>query len=80
MEWLTEKRKAIILNAAVFGLVAGVASLGKSFIEGQPLDLPILQVALGAALTALVLYLQAKKEELETGAAPRKKAVKLGLQ
>lgn len=81
MEWLTEKRKNIIVNALVFGLIAGGAALGKSFLEGKPLDLPFVQFVLGAAMTAVVVYLQAKQQDIETGAKPgaRKPRTKIGL-
>lgn len=81
MAWMTETRKNIIINAVVFGAIAGISALGKAFVDNQPLDFPMVQAVMGAVLTALLLYLQSKSQQLETGArkTTKKPGVKFGI-
>ena len=65
---MTEKRKSILLNAAVFGVIAGMGAISTA-LGGSPVDLKeSLLAALGAMIGAFVGYVNARKDELETGA------------
>lgn len=77
-EWLTEKRKNILLNAGAFGAIAAAGALAEQFSSGKPIGLSTVQLAVGAGLGAIVGYLNSKKDELETGAKPGAGKVRIG--
>ena len=82
-DWMTENRKSIIINAVVFGLIAGMGSLASA-ITGENIDMTeLIKLAIGTAIGAFVGYLNAKKDELETGAkgktGSRPKTARIGI-
>jgi len=83
MGWMTEKRKSIIMNAVVFGIIAGMGALAAAIGGTEVNYQELAKLAIGAAIGAFVGYLNGKKDELETGAkgktGSRPKTAKIGL-
>ena len=76
MEFLTEKRKAILLNALYAGFLVGGGALAAAFTAGGTINNTALLIAVfGGFLGGIVNYLQAHQQEFETGANGKKKPI-----
>jgi len=79
--WFTQKRRTIILNAVVFGVVGAFGSLATSLSAGITDEEQIAAaavIAIGIGLGAAVGYFNNKSEEFVTG-TKAKKRIKLGI-